>query len=65
MGFTLKDKEPENPFMPCLLCHRKKFKEEDLSRDELVLAKRYPAHTALCIRDGWEFCRPKHAACFI
>ena len=34
----------------------------DLSRDELALAKRYPTHTALCIRDGWEFCRPEHAA---
>lgn len=34
----------------------------DLSRDELALAKRYPPHTALCIRDGWELCRPEHAA---
>ncbi|KAF5475058.1 hypothetical protein F2P56_006904 [Juglans regia] len=40
----------------------KKFNDRDLSRDELALAKRYPAHTALCIRDGWEFCRPEHAA---
>ncbi|XP_026383847.1 187-kDa microtubule-associated protein AIR9-like isoform X1 [Papaver somniferum] len=36
----------------------KKFNDRDLSRDELEIAKRYPAHTALCIRDGWEFCRP-------
>ncbi|OMO92313.1 hypothetical protein COLO4_17682 [Corchorus olitorius] len=40
----------------------KKFNDRDLSRDELALAKRYPAQTALCIRDGWEFCRPEHAA---
>ncbi|XWS67442.1 hypothetical protein CRYUN_Cryun04dG0006800 [Craigia yunnanensis] len=40
----------------------KKFNDRYLSRDELALAKRYPAHTALCIRDGWEFCRPEHAA---
>ncbi|XWS55352.1 hypothetical protein CRYUN_Cryun10bG0167200 [Craigia yunnanensis] len=40
----------------------KKFNDRDLSQDELALAKRYPAHTALCIRDGWEFCRPDHAA---
>ncbi|KAG6695757.1 hypothetical protein I3842_09G113900 [Carya illinoinensis] len=40
----------------------KKFNDRDLSQDELALAKRYPAHTALCIRDGWEFCRPEHAA---
>lgn len=40
----------------------KKFNDRDLSREELALAKRYPPHTALCIRDGWEFCRPDHAA---
>ncbi|GMI70655.1 AUXIN-INDUCED IN ROOT CULTURES 9 [Hibiscus trionum] len=40
----------------------KKFNDRDLSRDELALAKRYPAQTALCIRDGWEFSRPEHAA---
>ncbi|XP_031264195.1 187-kDa microtubule-associated protein AIR9 isoform X1 [Pistacia vera] len=39
----------------------KKFNDRDLSRDELSIAKRYPAHTPLCIRDGWEFCRPEHA----
>ncbi|KAJ0081731.1 hypothetical protein Patl1_11266 [Pistacia atlantica] len=39
----------------------KKFNDRDLSRDELSIVKRYPAHTALCIRDGWEFCRPEHA----
>lgn len=33
----------------------------DLSREEVAIAKHYPAHTALCIRDGWEFCRPEHA----
>lgn len=40
----------------------KKFNDRDLSRDEVAIAKRYPAHTALCLRDGWEFCRPEHAA---
>ncbi|KAJ4702992.1 microtubule-associated AIR9-like protein [Melia azedarach] len=40
----------------------KKFNDRDLLRDELALAKRYPAQAALCIRDGWEFCRPEHAA---
>lgn len=40
----------------------KKFNDRDLSREEVALAKRYPAHTGLCIRDGWEFCRPEHAA---
>ncbi|KAF2317878.1 hypothetical protein GH714_041198 [Hevea brasiliensis] len=27
-----------------------------------AIAKRYPPCTALCIRDGWEFCRPENAA---
>lgn len=40
----------------------KKFNDRDLTREERTIAKRYPAHTALCIRDGWEFCRPEHAA---
>ncbi|KAL7212560.1 hypothetical protein ACSBR2_015286 [Camellia fascicularis] len=40
----------------------KKFNDRDLSREELAYAKRYPAHTALCIRGGWEFCRPEHAS---
>ncbi|XP_022146546.1 187-kDa microtubule-associated protein AIR9 [Momordica charantia] len=40
----------------------KKFNDRDLSREEVALAKRYPAHTGLCIRDGWEFCRPELAA---
>ncbi|KAK6932089.1 hypothetical protein RJ641_001713 [Dillenia turbinata] len=35
---------------------------EYLSRDEVAIAKRYPAHTALCIRDGWDFCHSEHAA---
>lgn len=34
----------------------------DLSPKELEIAKIYPPHTALCIRDGWEFCRPELAA---
>ncbi|KAM6551906.1 hypothetical protein CsatB_001714 [Cannabis sativa] len=40
----------------------KKFNDRDLSREEVSIAKRYPAQTSLCIRDGWEFCRPDHAA---
>ncbi|KAG1368409.1 putative 187-kDa microtubule-associated protein AIR9 [Cocos nucifera] len=40
----------------------KKFNDRDLSPDELEIAKLYPAHTALCVRDGWEFCRPEFAA---
>ncbi|KAL2604532.1 hypothetical protein AAZV13_09G072900 [Glycine max] len=47
----------------------KKFNDRDLSREEVALANRYPAHTALCIRDGWEFSRPEQAAestfCFL
>lgn len=39
----------------------KKFNDRDLSKEELAISKRYPAHTALCIRGGWEFCRPEHA----
>jgi len=34
----------------------------DLSREEVAIAKRYPACTALCIRYGWELCRPEKAA---
>ncbi|KAH7307676.1 hypothetical protein KP509_22G071800 [Ceratopteris richardii] len=34
----------------------KKFNDKDLPPDEQELARMYPAHTALCIRDGWEFC---------
>ncbi|KAL9346290.1 hypothetical protein Peur_061143 [Populus x canadensis] len=40
----------------------KKFNDRDLSREEVAIAKRYPACTALCIRDGWELCRPENAA---
>ncbi|XP_020271153.1 187-kDa microtubule-associated protein AIR9 [Asparagus officinalis] len=40
----------------------KKFNDRDLSSKELEIAKLYPPHTALCIRDGWEFCRPELAA---
>ncbi|KAG9149706.1 hypothetical protein Leryth_012432 [Lithospermum erythrorhizon] len=39
----------------------KKFNDRDLSREEIAIAKRYPAHTALCIRSGWEFCRSELA----
>ncbi|KAL4200686.1 hypothetical protein AMTRI_Chr02g212440 [Amborella trichopoda] len=37
----------------------KKFNDRDLSSEEQKLAKLYPAHTALCIRDGWDFCKPE------
>ncbi|XP_050222045.1 187-kDa microtubule-associated protein AIR9 isoform X2 [Mercurialis annua] len=40
----------------------KKFNDRDLSREEVAITKLYPACTALCIRDGWEFCRPENAA---
>ncbi|CAK7350155.1 unnamed protein product [Dovyalis caffra] len=40
----------------------KKFNDRDLSREEVAIAKRYPACTALCIRDGWELSRPENAA---
>ncbi|KAM7256967.1 hypothetical protein ACFE04_012708 [Oxalis oulophora] len=40
----------------------KKFNDRDLSREEVTLAKRYPAQTTLCLRDGWELCRPDQAA---
>ncbi|EPS66807.1 hypothetical protein M569_07968, partial [Genlisea aurea] len=39
----------------------KKFNDRDLSRDEIALAKCYPTHTSLCIRDGWDLCRPEQA----
>ncbi|XXG74688.1 hypothetical protein AAC387_Pa07g3344 [Persea americana] len=39
----------------------KKFNDRDLSREEQEIATRYPAHTAICTRDGWEFCRPELA----
>lgn len=34
----------------------KKFNDKDLPLEEQELARMYPAHTALCIRDGWDFC---------
>ncbi|KAL2327482.1 hypothetical protein Fmac_020909 [Flemingia macrophylla] len=40
----------------------KKYNDRDLSREEVALARRYPSHTALCIRDGWEFSRLEQAA---
>ncbi|KZV48806.1 hypothetical protein F511_09227 [Dorcoceras hygrometricum] len=39
----------------------KKLNDRDLSREEIGIAKRYPSHTALCIRSGWELCRPEQA----
>ncbi|XP_010519077.1 PREDICTED: 187-kDa microtubule-associated protein AIR9-like [Tarenaya hassleriana] len=40
----------------------KKFNDKDLSREEIAIAKRYPSQAALCIRDGWEFCKAELAA---
>ncbi|XP_072951631.1 187-kDa microtubule-associated protein AIR9-like [Typha angustifolia] len=40
----------------------KQFNDRDLSPSEKEVAKLYPAHTTLCIQDGWEFCRPELAA---
>ncbi|KAJ8762645.1 hypothetical protein K2173_010666 [Erythroxylum novogranatense] len=40
----------------------KKFNDQDLSREELAIAEHYPACTALCLRDGWDFCHPDKAA---
>ncbi|KAL6500611.1 187-kDa microtubule-associated protein air9 [Orobanche hederae] len=39
----------------------KKFNDRDLSREEIAIAKRYPSHTALCIRGGWDLCRPEQS----
>lgn len=36
--------------------------DADLNPNEAEVAKQYPAHTAICIRDGWEFCSPELAA---
>ncbi|CAN6203007.1 unnamed protein product [Urochloa humidicola] len=40
----------------------KKFNDRDLNPNEAEVAKQYPAHAAICIRDGWEFCSPELAA---
>lgn len=39
----------------------KKFNDRDLSPKEITIAKHYPAHTAVCIAGGWEFCSSKQA----
>jgi hypothetical protein len=36
--------------------------DADLNPNEAEVSKQYPAHTAICIRDGWEFCSPELAA---
>ncbi|KAH7661175.1 Leucine rich repeat proteins some proteins containing F-box protein [Dioscorea alata] len=47
----------------------KKFNDRDLSPKEVEIAKLYPPHTAMCIRNGWEFTQPELAAdstfCFL
>ncbi|CAM0905321.1 unnamed protein product [Alopecurus aequalis] len=40
----------------------KKFNDQDLNPSEAEIAQQYPAHTAICIRAGWEFCSPELAA---
>ncbi|XP_020586552.1 187-kDa microtubule-associated protein AIR9, partial [Phalaenopsis equestris] len=40
----------------------KKFNDRDLSPKELEVAKSYPPHASICIRDGWQFDRPDLAA---
>ncbi|KAL2930498.1 hypothetical protein RDABS01_035908 [Bienertia sinuspersici] len=40
----------------------KKFNDRELSKEEIAIAKHYPAHAALCIRDGWQFSSPDSAA---
>lgn len=40
----------------------KKFNNRDLSPKEQEVAKSYPAHTSICIREGWQFVRPELAA---
>lgn len=39
----------------------KKFNDRDLSPKEIAFAKHYPAHTAVCIAGGWEFCLSEQA----
>ncbi|CAN1227767.1 187-kDa microtubule-associated protein AIR9 [Linum grandiflorum] len=40
----------------------KKFNDRGFTREAITIAKRYPACTALCIRDGWEFRRPENVS---
>eukprot|EP00250_Pteridium_aquilinum_P034177 c7193_g1_i1 orf=271-5415(-) len=40
----------------------KRFNNRDLSVEEQKLALVYPAHTALCLREGWDFCGVKEAS---
>lgn len=40
----------------------KKFNDQDLNPSEAEIAQQYPAHTAICIRGGWEFSSPEVAA---
>ncbi|KAI5082186.1 hypothetical protein GOP47_0001929 [Adiantum capillus-veneris] len=39
-----------------------RFNNQDLSVEELKLALAYPAHTALCLREGWDFCSVDEAS---
>ncbi|XP_078162701.1 outer arm dynein light chain 1 protein isoform X2 [Carex rostrata] len=40
----------------------RKFNNRDLVPSEVEVAKKYPPHTALCVRNGWAFCFPEAAA---
>lgn len=40
----------------------KKFNDKDLPLEEQELARMYPPQTAICIRDGWEFCDIEEAS---
>ena len=46
--------------IPCIFLNF--VSNADLNPNEAEVAKQYPAHTAICIRDGWEFCSPELAA---
>lgn len=46
--------------IPCIFLNF--VSNADLNSNEAEVAKQYPAHTAICIRDGWEFCSPELAA---
>lgn len=40
----------------------KRFNNRDLSVEQQKLALVYPAHTALCLREGWDFCGVEEAS---
>ncbi|KAH7286153.1 hypothetical protein KP509_33G060400 [Ceratopteris richardii] len=40
----------------------KRFNNHDLSFEEQKLAVQYPPHTAICLREGWDFCELDYAS---